>query len=215
MITPAEIVNYDGYNLIVRPHDRIGRELSQKQVRTVEVRIVDGRTISAEQRRKIYAIIRDIAILCGEDPEWLKAYLKFNYCGEHGIEYFSLSDCEKTTATDFISYLIDFCFYQNIGTRDTLLNLTDDINKYLYSCLENRKCAICNRHGEVHHVDRVGMGFDREKIVHVGLRAICLCREHHIKAHENENRLFKDNHIFGIKLDEYLCTKLNLNMKEK
>ena len=213
MITPADIVTYDGYNLIVRPYDKLGRELQQKQVRTVEVRLVDARTISAEQGRKIYAIIRDISDWNGDEPEWLKEYFKFTFCGEKGLEYFSLSDCEKSIATEFISYLIDFCFYQNISTRDTLLNLTDDINKYLYSCLENRKCAICNKHGEVHHVDRVGMGFDREQIVHIGLRAVCLCRKHHIKAHENENKLFKDNHIFGIKLDEYLCKKLNLNMK--
>lgn len=213
MITPADIVTYDGYNLIVRPYDKLGRELQQKQVRTVEVRLVDARTISAEQRRKIYAIIRDISDWNGDEPEWLKEYFKFTFCGEKGLEYFSLSDCEKSIATEFISYLIDFCFYQNIATRDTLLNLTDDINKYLYSCLENRKCVICNKHGEVHHVDRVGMGFDREQIVHIGLRAVCLCRKHHIKAHENENKLFKDNHIFGIKLDEYLCKKLNLNMK--
>ena len=57
MITSANIVSYDGYNLIVRPHERIGRELAQKQVHEIELRIVDGRTISAEQRRKIYAII--------------------------------------------------------------------------------------------------------------------------------------------------------------
>lgn len=40
MITSANIVAYDGYNLIVRPRDRIGRELSQKQVNEVEIRIV-------------------------------------------------------------------------------------------------------------------------------------------------------------------------------
>lgn len=215
MITPADIVTYDGYNLIVRPYDKLGRELQHQQVRTVEVRLVDARTISAEQRRKIYAIIRDISDWNGDEPEFLKEYLKFLFCGEKGCKYFSLSDCEKSIATEFISYLIDFCFYQNICTRDTLLNLTDDINKYLYSCLENRKCAICNKPGEVHHVDRVGMGFDREQIVHTGLRAICLCRNHHIKAHENENKLFKENHIFGIRLDEYLCKVLNLNTKGK
>lgn len=71
MITSANIVAYDGYNLIVRPRDRIGRELSQKQVNEVEIRIVDGREISAEQRRKIYAVIRDIAFWCGDNPEWI------------------------------------------------------------------------------------------------------------------------------------------------
>ena len=215
MITPAEIVTYDGYNLIVRPYDKLGRELQQKQVRTVEVRLVDARTISAEQRRKIYAIIRDISDWNGDEPEFLKEYLKFLFCGEKGCKYFSLSDCEKSIATEFISYLIDFCFYQNICTRDTLLNATDDIGRYLYSCLENRKCAICNAPGEVHHVDRVGMGRDREQIVHTGLKAICLCRKHHDEAHWHEKELFDKYKIYGIELDEYLCTKLKLNTKRK
>ena len=204
MITSANIVSYDGYNLIVRPHERIGRELAQKQVHEIELRIVDGRTISAEQRRKIYAIIRDIAFWCGDNPEWIKEYFKFNFCGEFGIEYFSLSDCEKSVARDFISYL-----------RDTLLNVTDDIGRYLYSCLENRKCAICNAPGEVHHVDRIGMGRDREQIVHIGLKAICLCRKHHDEAHRHEKELFDKYKIYGIELDEYLCTKLKLNTKRK
>lgn len=197
MITSANIVSYDGYNLIVRPHERIGRELAQKQVHEIELRIVDGRTISAEQRRKIYAIIRDIAFWCGDNPEWIKEYFKFNFCGEFGIEYFSLSDCEKSVA------------------RDTLLNVTDDIGRYLYSCLENRKCAICNAPGEVHHVDRIGMGRDREQIVHIGLKAICLCRKHHDEAHRHEKELFDKYKIYGIELDEYLCTKLKLNTKRK
>lgn len=214
MITAADIVTYDGYNLIVRPRDKLGRELQQKQVRTVEVRLIDCRTITAEQRRKIYAVIRDISEWNGDDPEWLKVQFKFMFSGDNGIGYFSLSNCEKTVATEFISYLIDFCFYQEIPTRDTLLNLTDDIGKYLYSCLENRKCAVCNKPGEVHHVNRIGMGRDREQIVHEGLKAICLCRQHHIKAHEDENKLFKDNHIYGIKLDKYLCEVLNLRKKE-
>ena len=102
MITPADIVTYDGYNLIVRPYDKLGRELQQKQVRTVEVRLVDARTISAEQRRKIYAIIRDISDWNGDEPEWVKEYLKFTFCGEKELEYFSLSNCEKSIATEFI-----------------------------------------------------------------------------------------------------------------
>ena len=122
---------------------------------------------------------------------------------------------QKSVARDFISYLIDFCFYQNIGTRDTLLNVTDDIGRYLYSCLENRKCAICNAPGEVHHVDRIGMGRDREQIVHIGLKAICLCRKHHDEAHRHEKELFDKYKIYGIELDEYLCTKLKLNTKRK
>ena len=64
----------------------------------------------------------------------------------------------------------------------------------------------------MHHVDRIGMGRDRKTIVHVGMRAIALCREHHIMAHNNEATLFEKYHIYGIKLDEYLCKKLKLGV---
>ena len=100
-------------------------------------------------------------------------------------------------------------------TKDSLLTQTDDIGKYLYLCLENRRCAICNQPAEVHHVDRVGMGRDREAIVHVGLNAIALCRRHHEEAHRREKALFADYHIYGIKLDRHLCKVLSLNQKPK
>ena len=117
-----------------------------------------------------------------------------------------------TVATDFISFLIDFCFENNIGTRDTLLNRTDDIGHYLYSCLANRKCVVCNSRGEVHHCEgsRVGMGFNRNDIENMGRRAICLCRKHHSQAHASEREFFEKYGVYGIKLDEYLCKKLNL-----
>ena len=75
--------------------------------------------------------------------------------------------------------------------------------------------AICNQPAEVHHVDRVGMGRDREAIVHVGLNAIALCRRHHEEAHRREKALFADYHIYGIKLDRHLCKVLSLNQKPK
>ena len=68
-----------------------------------------------------------------------------------------------TTAKSFINYLIEFCFHWSVPTKDSLLNQTDDISKYLYLCLANRRCAICNKPAEVHHVDRIGMGRDRAK----------------------------------------------------
>lgn len=215
MITSANIVNYDGCNLIVRPQDYIGRELQQKQSKYVEIRIVDGRTISSLQRRKVYALIRDIAMWNGDDPEWLKEYFKFIFCGECDQEYFSLSNCEKSIATSFITYLVDFCLYHNIPTRESLSIMTDDIGRYLYSCLEHKRCAVCNKPGEIHHVDRIGMGRDREQIVHTGLSAVCLCREHHTQCHNDEETFFNNNHIYGIKLDKFLCDKLNLNTKER
>lgn len=92
------------------------------------------------------------------EPEELRQYLEWDFCSRAMREWFSLSDCDMTTAREFITYLISFCFHWGVPTKDSLLTQTDDIGKYLYLCLENRRCAICNRPAEVHHVDRIGMG---------------------------------------------------------
>lgn len=210
MIATARIVGYDGEVLQVKPLVAIDRELLQKQVDAIEIRLTDGREISAEQRRKIFALVRDIADWCGEEPEYIRKFTTFEYRISTGIEPFSLSNCDMSTAREYISYLIDFCFNHCVPTRDTLLNRTDDISKYLYSCLAYRKCAVCNGKADVHHIDTVGMGRDRAEIIHLGMKAIALCREHHQEAHTRGKAFFDEYHIYGIKLDENLCKILNL-----
>lgn len=215
MIVNAAIKSYDGHDLLLVPEEPIGRELEQKQIERVELRLDDGRTISNDQRRKIFAVIRDISLWSGHEPEYLRGFLTWDFCQRTWTDPFSLSTVDMSTAKEFLNYLIDFCFEFSIPTRDTLLNQTDDIGKYLYLCLEHRKCAICNAKAQVHHVDRIGMGRDREEIVHVGLRAIALCEKHHDEVHHGEKELFEKHHIYGIKLDEYLCHRLALNTTRK
>lgn len=200
-----------GYVTVLVPTEN-NTVFEKQNITACRVRFDDGRTISADQRKKIYATVRDIADYTGDLPEYMKEWLKYRFIEKYGGEYFSLSDCTVTTARDFISFLIDFCFEQNIGTRDTLLNRTDDISRYLYSCLANRRCAVCNSKGEIHHCEgsRVGMGFDRNKIDNIGRRAICLCRKHHHIAHNDEAKFFEKYHIYGIELDGYLVKKLKL-----
>lgn len=215
MITTAKIIRCDGEQLLLALDERIDRELIKKHIGSVELRLNDGRTISADQRKKIFALIRDISLWSGHEPEYIRTYMTWDFCSENGLDYFSLSDVDMTTAKDFISYLIEFCFSFNVPTKDTLLTQTDDIGRYLYQCLEHRKCAICNAHAEIHHVDKIGMGRDREQVVHIGLEAIALCREHHNEAHIREKELFEEYFIYGIKLDEYLCKALSLNTKSR
>jgi hypothetical protein len=49
-------------------------------------------------------------------------------------------------------------------------------------CLK-RVCACCGARADIHHVDRVGMGNNRKKISHVGMRVLPLCRRHHQECH--------------------------------
>lgn len=199
----------DNYAFVIVPIDK--PYIFEKQnITECLIRFNDGRTISPGQRKKIYAVIRDISDYTGDVPEYLKEYLKCSYIEEHGGDWFSFSDCTMTEAREFINYLIDFCFENKIGTQDTMLNRTDDISYYLYSCLAHRRCAVCNGKGEIHHCEgsRVGMGFNRSKIGNIGKKAICLCRRHHNEAHKSEREFFDRYHIYGIPLDEYLIKKL-------
>lgn len=215
MTTTGKIISYRNGELIIKPDNDLGRLFQRQNPRTVEIRITDGRTISAQQRRKIFAIIRDIAIWSGHEPEYLRSMLTWDFCEKQGMEGFSLSDVDMTTARRFIDYLIDFCFSFGVPTKESLLTQTDDIGKYLYLCLLHRRCAVCNAPAEVHHVDRIGMGRDREQIVHVGLKAIALCPTHHKEAHSDEKTFFARYHIYGIALDVHLCKCLKLKSDER
>lgn len=90
-ITTAKIVEYDGCNMLIIPQEPISREMIRKQVKNVELRLCDGRECTSEQRRKIFAIIGEIADWSGHDSEDLRKYFTSNYCMDNDLEYFSLS----------------------------------------------------------------------------------------------------------------------------
>lgn len=215
MLVTAKILDYDGERLTLLPTSSITHDLIRKQSNLVEIRLVDGREITAEQRKKIYAIMRDISLDSGLFPEEAKEYLKFWFRSSHeDIRPFSLSDVEEDIASQFIDYLIKFCLRWDVPTKVPLIEYCDDIDHYLWYCLYYRKCAIYGMPADVHHVDRIGMGRDRERIVHEGLRAIALCRRHHHKAHQDQRGLFEQYHIYGIPLDKRLCDRLKLRKED-
>lgn len=216
MITVTGKLARAGGKIVVVPDFPIDREVAQKQVRSAEIRLFDGREITPEQRRKVFALVGDIAWYSGHEPEYLRKLLTLEFVKDIGEDFFSLSNCEKSVARDFISWLIDFCFVWNVPTKDTLLLQTDDVGSYLYSCLEHRKCAVCNERAQLHHVDAVGMGRNRDGIVHEGMMAMALCQKHHTEAHIiGQETLDEKYHIYGIRLDAYLCTCLKVKEDKK
>lgn len=190
------------YLKIFIPGEKIEEKIKKYRVDKYinsEIRIKDPREISPGQSRKLHAIIRDIAYFTVDDPKYLKQFLKYSFCVENNQEWFSTSNCSMAVARDFISYLIDFAFTYDIPTLDTLLNRTDDIDKYLWICIKHKKCAICNKPADIHHWDAVGMGRDRTSIDDSGHRKIALCREHHTEAHKIGRHTFGEkHHVYGI-----------------
>ena len=177
----------------------------------IEVIFYDGRSIEPIQRKKIYALIRDIGEWSGYLPEEAKAVLKWHYRCSSGAVDFSLSDCPKDIATGFISFLIEFCLINDVPCRDSLPELCEDIERYLYLCLIHKKCCICGKKTQLHHVDTVGMGYDRREPIHIGKRAEALCYLHHRECHSIGQKEFDGKyHIFGVVIDGIIADKYKL-----
>lgn len=174
----------DGTDLVVSVPDlKLGDMFQRKKIRNAEIRFDDGRHISAEQRKKAYATIRDISDWTGYLPEEMKEILKYQHMMRTGDAYFSLSNCSMDTAREFINTILEFAIENGIPLSDNAIERTDDIGRYLYYCLLHKKCAICGKDGEIHHEDAIGMGNDRTKVDDSSYKKICLCREHHTLAH--------------------------------
>ena len=173
--------------------------IHKKNVEYIGVWLDDGRTISALQRKKIYASIRDFSTYTGYAPEEAKEVLKFLYVERTGREYFSLSGCSMDRAREFINFIRDICLEHGIILSDSLYERAEDIEYMLKSCLRNRRCSICGRKGEVHHWDAIGMGNNRNYYDDSSNRKICLCRKHHTLAHSyGRERFMQIYHVFGV-----------------
>lgn len=185
--------------LIMVPKHKLGEMLSKKNVKHAEIRFDDGRHISVEQRKKVYATIKDIADYSGYLPEDQKEWLKYLHIMRTGCEYFSLSDCTMDTAREFISTILEYALEMGIPLSEEAINRTDDIGRYLYFCLMHKKCAVCGKPGEVHHEDAIGMGNDRRTLDDSNYKKICLCRIHHTIAHERGVDSFRKMYkVYGI-----------------
>lgn len=190
----------DGTDLVVSVPDlKLGDMFQRKKIRNAEIRFDDGRHISAEQRKKAYATIRDISDWTGYLPEEMKEILKYQHMMRTGDAYFSLSNCSMDTAMEFINTILEFALENGIPLSDNAIERTDDIGRYLYYCLLHKKCAICGKDGEIHHEDAIGMGNDRTKVDDSSYKKICLCREHHTLAHSLGVIRFREMYkVYGI-----------------
>lgn len=115
----------------------------------------------------------------------------------------SLNMLTQKKANSFLDWLFEFCLYNNIPLKNQIMTLYQEQNleKYVYVMLKEKKCALCGEKAELHHFDNVnrigGYKFDD------GLKTkfLSLCRKHHKEFHDIgiidfENKYF----IQGIKL---------------
>lgn len=199
--------------------DNLGEFLRQSP-REARVLLVDRRAITAEQRKKIYALIGEIGEWVGEYPETLKRQLKLDFRLkrlERMCDDFSLSDCPEALASEFIDYLIEFIVENGVPTKVPLIELCEDIDRAIYSCLLHKRCIVCGRKAELHHIDRVGIGNDREQVDHLGRRCLPLCRDHHTELHTIGDNAFIDRYHLSdrVRIDEKIAKVYRLKCKQQ
>lgn len=212
----AKLKSIQGNQLNLELEDEINvlrvEKLSDGKQPTVEVSVSDGRFISTDQRKKIYALLGDISAWTGYTAEKeMPQIMKWQYLTETGKEPFSLSDCSMTEASEYLSWILDFCFDNDVPFRTRTWDLLPTDYAMQYRCLKHRKCCICGRHADIDHLTTVGMGRNRRRINHSDFYFMALCRSHHTERHKlGVSTFINKYHIKPAKLKPEDIKKLHI-----
>lgn len=183
-----------------------------------EVEVPDNKKLSIEQRKKIFAMCRDIELHWGEPVESTRKLLQTELEIMKGYEEISLRDCSMKVARELIELIIAFMFHHQIPMSVETSKLLSEDKALLYWATINRNCVICGKpHADLAHYEAVGRGMNRNKMNHYDKHVLALCREHHNEQHAIGIKSFDDKyhlHDSWIKVDERLNKMLKGEKKE-
>lgn len=157
--------------------------------------------ISPEQRAKCYAIIKDIAAYVGDSPDSMKLEMKRQFCTDKQQDEFSLANCSKELAGEFIEWLICWAFENGVELKHTghPKDAFEDPEAYFRLCIRKKICCICGGPAEVHHFDAIGMGRDRRHYDDKDHRKMAVCRKHHSEVETIGRDTFCEKyHVIGV-----------------
>lgn len=219
----GRVVGYDekrGEILIRAPYsDWV--TLTKRNFKECLVQPVDSRSLSDKQRRTCFALLRAISDYTGQGLDSTKEYMKLRFLTEDmeqtADRIFSLSNAPMSVVCAYQRYLVRFILDFDIPCDIPLLNFVDDVADFIYYSLVTKHCCICGAPTDLHHIDRVGMGRDRNDIIHEGMEVLPLCREHHTEAHTMPDaEFFERYHIpGGVTMDRTLCRLYGLKARKK
>lgn len=158
-----------------------------RNVKEVYIDLIDSRPLSDKQRKMCYALIHAIADWSGSSSEEIKEAFKLEFWADKvdtlADKIFSLSNAPMSLVAEFQRFLIEFIISNDVSVKRPLREYVDDVAHYTYMCLIHKKCAVCGRKADLHHIDAIGMGNDRTEVAHLGREVMSLCREHHTEIH--------------------------------
>ncbi|UXR32335.1 putative HNHc nuclease [Staphylococcus simulans] len=151
----------------------------------VDCSVIDPNSITGKQRRKIFALVKDIEAHTGQPMDYMRhLFIEFvrTYYGYD--KHISLSDCTRTQANQIIEVTLDWIFHNNIPLAYKTSDLLKQDKAFLYWSTVNRNCVICGKpHSDLAHHYAIGRGKNRKTMDHYGYEVLALCREHHSEQH--------------------------------
>ncbi|WP_049401118.1 putative HNHc nuclease [Staphylococcus epidermidis] len=177
-----------------------------------EVEVPDNKKLSIEQRKKIFALCRDIELHWGEPVESLRKRFQAELEIMNGYEEISLRDCSMRVARELIELIIAFMFHHQIPMRVETSKLLSGDKAMLYWATVNRNCVLCGEsNAELAHHYAIGRGANRKKMQHYDYEVLALCRRHHQEQHNIGVKSFDEKYILQdswIKVDNRLNAML-------
>ena len=169
--------------------------------------------ITPQQRKAIYAMFDDIGKHLGYNKEEIKNILKVKYIGATGNKPFSLSNMGREEATEFIHFCIDICLAMNFPIQLSTYQSIDKDDYVIKQLLLHRQCIIDGGRADIHHLDAVGMGNNRNKIDNSQRELLPLCRRHHSEYHIiGHDEFMRKYHLtHGVKLNKEELKKLHIH----
>ena len=207
---------------------KINEPLNLERLRTVfkgytgdreaDIRIRDPRSFSPEQRAFTFALLNDIYFFTGQPFESLKEIFYWKYQLLTG-KRISLADVSENTKDDVAlldNIILDFIFENNIPFKNGYEILPMNEEYYFYKTIVTRTCCNCGkRPADIHHVDAVGMGNNRNKIDNTNRRFMSICRECHQAIHnEGYTEFTTKRHLKAIRLNQEVLKEMGLNVNE-
>lgn len=177
-----------------------------------EVEVPDNKKLSIEQRKKIFAMCRDIELHWGEPVEALRQRFQTELEIMNGYDHISLRDCSMKIARELIELIIAFMFHHQIPMRVETSKLLSDEKAMLYWATVNRNCVLCGKqNADLAHHYAIGRGANRKTMEHYGYEVLALCREHHSTQHQMGVKSFDEYYHLEnswIKVDDRLNAML-------
>ncbi|GAK47738.1 hypothetical protein LOSG293_110540 [Secundilactobacillus oryzae JCM 18671] len=212
----------DNGDILIRPKtavslDHIETLYGSDELMWLDFELVDKRKARAQQRRLFFALLHDIEEHFIVPQDFLKQMFYTQYSIYTAGKEISLSDSTKSTVSDanvLLDLVIDFMFEWHVPFKAGYELLPRDQEYYAFQCCRHRVCTICGRErADIHHVDVLGSGMNRNHVDHTKRHVMSLCRAHHSEIEQIGPQAFSEKYhvpVNGIKLDVETLKKIGV-----